>query len=145
MPRGQGRRQRSRGSIDQLPSGTFRVRVYAGVDPLTGKDHYLQDTAASARDAEEVRTRLLHQVDERRQPRSKATVGMLLDRWLNVADVEASTRNGYRSKIETHIRPSLGHLPLSKVDAEVLELLYARLRRCRDQCNGRGKTGHTCR
>ena len=33
MPPGQGRRQRSRGSIDQLPSGTFRVRVYAGVDP----------------------------------------------------------------------------------------------------------------
>ena len=81
MPRGQGRRQRSRGSIEQLPSGTFRVRVYAGVDPLTGRDHYLREIAATPREAEEVRTRLLNQVDERRQPRSKATVGMLLDRW----------------------------------------------------------------
>jgi integrase len=144
MPRGQGRRQRSRGSIDRLPSGTFRVRVYAGVDPLTGKDHYLQDTATSAREAEEVRTRLLSQVDERRQPRSKATVGMLLDRWLEVSDVEASTRNGYLSKIETHIRPTLGHLAISKVDTEVLELFYARLRRCREQCNGRRAAGHTC-
>jgi integrase len=145
MPRGQGRRQRSRGSIEQLPSGTFRVRVYAGVDPLTGRDHYLREIAATPREAEEVRTRLLNQVDERRQPRSKATVGMLLDRWLEVADVEASTRNGYLSKIETHIRPTLGHLAISKVDTEVLELFYARLRRCREQCNGRRAAGHICR
>jgi integrase len=145
MPRGQGRRQRSRGSIDQLPSGTFRVRVYAGVDPLTGRAHYLREIAATPREAEEVRTRLLNQVDERRQPRSKATVGMVLDRWLEVADVEASTRNGYLSKIETHIRPTLRHLAISKVDTEVLELFYARLRRCREQCNGRRAAGHTCR
>jgi integrase len=121
------------------------VRVYAGADPLTGRDHYLRETAATAREAEQVRTRLLNQADERRQPRSKATVGMLLDRWLEVSDVEASTRNGYRSKIETHIRPTLGHLSLAKVDAEVLELFYARLRRCREQCNGRRAAGHTCR
>jgi integrase len=69
---------------------------------------------------------------------------MLLDRWLEVADVEASTRNGYRPKIETHIRPSLGHLRVEKLDAELLELFYARLRRCREQCSGRRVPGHTC-
>ncbi|MCW2612450.1 MAG: integrase family protein, partial [Cryptosporangiaceae bacterium] len=37
-------KRRQRGSIDQLPSGSFRVRVYAGVDPLTGRDHYLKET-----------------------------------------------------------------------------------------------------
>ena len=68
--------RRPRGTITELSSGSFRLKVYAGVDPLTGKDHYLQDTAASARDAEEVRTWLLHQVDEPRQSRPKATVGM---------------------------------------------------------------------
>jgi hypothetical protein len=57
---------------------------------------------------------LLSQVDERRQPRSKATLGMLIDRWLEVADVEESTLHGYRSKIETHIRPNLGDVRLSK-------------------------------
>jgi integrase len=46
---------------------------------------------------------------------------MVLDRWIEVADVEASTRNGYLANIETHIRPTLGHLAISKVDTEVLE------------------------
>jgi hypothetical protein len=32
-----------------------------------------------------VRVALLSQFDERRQPRSKATLGMLIDRWLEVA------------------------------------------------------------
>jgi hypothetical protein len=70
---------------------------------------------------------------------------MLLDRWLEVADVEETTLHGYRSKIETHIRPTLGHIKLSKVDAELLETFYARLRRCREQCGGRRRDGHECR
>ncbi|MEN3309767.1 MAG: integrase, partial [Micromonosporaceae bacterium] len=45
----------------------------------------------AAREAEKARTRLLSQVDERRNPRTKATVNQLLDRWLEVLDVEAST------------------------------------------------------
>jgi integrase len=36
---------------------------------------------SAARDAERVRTRLLNQVDERRNPRTKATMNQLLDRW----------------------------------------------------------------
>ena len=128
MTRAQNRRQR--GTIDQLPSGSFRVRVYAGVDPLTHRRHTLQETTETRGEAERVRVKLLSQVDERRQPRSKATLGMLIDRWLEVADVEESTLHGYRSKIETHIRPNLGDVRLSKVDAELLETFYARLRRC---------------
>ena len=32
---------RGRGSIDELPSGAYRVRVYAGVDPITKGRHDL--------------------------------------------------------------------------------------------------------
>jgi hypothetical protein len=32
-----GGRRRARGAVDQLPSGAYRVRVYAGLDPLTKK------------------------------------------------------------------------------------------------------------
>jgi integrase len=35
-------------------------------------------------------------------------------------------------------------LPLAKIDAELLEHFYARLRRCREQCSGRPARGHTC-
>ena len=37
MPRSRPGRQRSRGTIDELPSGALRVRVYAGTDPVTGR------------------------------------------------------------------------------------------------------------
>jgi hypothetical protein len=46
MTRAQNRRQR--GTIDQMPSGSFRVRVYAGVDPLTHRRHTLQETPRRA-------------------------------------------------------------------------------------------------
>jgi len=32
-----GKQRRTRGEIMTLPSGSLRVRVYAGIDPLTGK------------------------------------------------------------------------------------------------------------
>ncbi len=40
-PSGAGRRER--GGIDQLPSGAYRVRVYAGADSLTGRRNYLTE------------------------------------------------------------------------------------------------------
>ena len=65
-------RSRNRGEVEQLPSGALRVRVYAGIDPVSKRKHYLVETVpagpSAARDAERVRTRLLNQVDERRNP-----------------------------------------------------------------------------
>ena len=34
----------SSGHIEQLPSGSFRVKVYAGKDPLTGREIRLRKT-----------------------------------------------------------------------------------------------------
>jgi hypothetical protein len=33
--------RRQRGTVDELPSGALRVRVYAGADPVTGRRHDL--------------------------------------------------------------------------------------------------------
>jgi integrase len=33
-----------RGHIEQLPSGSFRVHVYAGTDPVTGRSRRLRET-----------------------------------------------------------------------------------------------------
>lgn len=81
-------RRKQRGAIDELPSGALRVRVYAGKDPVTGRRHDLQELIPpgpkAATLAEEARTRLLNQVDEQRNPRTKATVNRLLDRYLAV-------------------------------------------------------------
>jgi integrase len=103
---------RARGGIDTLPSGACRVRVYAGVDPLTGKRNYLTEVVpagpGAAKEAEKVRTRLLTQVDERRNPRTKATLDQLLDRYLEVVELERSTRNTYVGYLDRHVRPASG-------------------------------------
>lgn len=72
------RRRRTRGAIEKLPSGSLRVKVYAGYNPVSGKRHYLDEVVPAgpraAAEAEKVRTRLLHEVDERRNPKTRATV-----------------------------------------------------------------------
>ena len=140
------RRKRQRGSIDELPSGALRVRVYAGMDPISKQRMYLSEVVPAGPragdQAERVRTRMQSQVDERRNPRTRATVGQLLDRWLEVLDVDPSTKRGYESKVGKHIRPLLGSLLLARLDVETLDRFYAELRRCRDHCNRRSHIQH---
>jgi integrase len=146
MARKSPARKRGRGEIETLPSGSLRVRVYAGLDPVSKKKHYLVETVPSgptaAKDAEKVRTRLLAQVDERRNPRTKATLNQLLDRFLEVVELEPTTRRGYVGKLDRHVRPVLGSVQVGRLDAETLESFYAVLRRCRDRCEGRVRDRH---
>jgi integrase len=150
MPTDKGARQRQRGTVTKLPSGALRVRVYAGFDPVTGRRHYVAETVPAgpraAAQAEKVRTRLLADVDGDRQPRTSATVAQLIERYLEVIDVEAATRAGYESLIRTHILPLLGALPVERVRGEVLDSFYAQLRSCRIHCRGtRGLVDHRTR
>lgn len=143
------RRHRSRGSIDTLPSGALRVRVYAGVDPLTRRRRDLVEIIpagpTAAKKAERVRIRLLNQVDESRAPRSSITVAAAIDAWLKVNGQTESTKERNEYLIRDYIRPTLGDLPAGKLDAELLEHFYARLGTCRGLCDGRARRGHTCR
>ncbi|MCE0761925.1 hypothetical protein LWC35_03210 [Pseudonocardia kujensis] len=83
-----------RGSIDRLPDGGLRVRVHAGYAVVTGKRHRLVEIIPAGPDAraraEAARTRIVNEVDERRNPRTSATVNQLLDRYLEMIDVSAS-------------------------------------------------------
>ncbi|MBW0092086.1 tyrosine-type recombinase/integrase [Pseudonocardia sp. KRD-184] len=141
-----GSSKRQRGEIEKLPSGSLRVRVYAGLDALSGKRNYLVETVPAGpkatAEAEKVRRRLVHQVDERRNPRTKATVNQLMDRYLELLDVEETTLDRYEQTIRVHIRPLLGHLPLAKLDGETLDNHQAILRRCRAHCDGRPFVEH---
>ena len=42
-------------------------------------------------EAEKARTKLLHQVDENRHPKSQVTMSFLLDRWLGVAELDETS------------------------------------------------------
>lgn len=144
-----GRRLRQRGEVEELPSGALRVKVYAGEDPLTGRRHFLRETIpaspTAAREAEQARARLLNQVDEGRNPRTKATVNQLMDRYLDVLDVDVTTRTSYEGYIRNHIRPLLGKLPIGKLTGETLDSFYTVLRRCRAHCDGRPFIEHVSR
>ena len=141
-----GTTKRTKGSIERLPSGALRVSVYAGIDPVTGRRHYLKETVEpgprAERDAEAVRTRLVSEVAERRSPRTAATVDQLLDRYLDQLDRAPNTLRLYRGYVRNHISPLLGHLKVGQLDAEVLDSFYAELRRCRAHCSGRRQVDH---
>jgi len=98
-----GRATRSRGGIGRLPSGALRVRVYAGIDPVTKRRHYLTEVIRpgpkAQRQAEQARTRLQNQVDERRSPRTGATIAQLLERHLSLLTVGPSTMRGYQAYV----------------------------------------------
>ncbi|MCE3554523.1 site-specific integrase [Pseudonocardia sp. RS11V-5] len=137
---------RTRGSIDELPSGALRVRVYAGQDPVTKKRHNLVEIIEPGPDqlrrARAARDRLVAQVEERRNPRTSATIDRLLERYVDQLDVAPNTLELYRGHIRRHISPFLGMLKVGVLDAEILDSFYAELRRCRKHCSGRSGVDH---
>jgi len=122
------------------------VRVFAGTDPVSKKDLYLTQVVPpgprQAREAEQARTRLLNQVDEKRNPKTRATVDQLIAKYFEVADIDTQTMRGYKSKYENHIKPLIGSQQLARLDIEILDSFYSQLRTCRDHCRGRKYIQH---
>ncbi|WP_236791846.1 tyrosine recombinase XerC [Amycolatopsis sp. GM8] len=132
---------RKRGSVRQR-GNSLQVRVYSGIDPVTGKPSYLTETVkgadkAAKKRAERVMTKLQAQVDQQRSPSTSVTLGYAIDEWLRTADIEPTTRHGYEGYIKRTIRPALGDVPINKLSARTLETLYGALRRCRVRCVGK--------
>src|SRR5271165_2230884 len=126
------------GYIQQLPSGAFRVSVYAGTDSLAGRQIRLRKTCKTERAAQIELGKLLEQAAAGRQPETNATVAELMDRYVEVADWDLSTRKANEVYIRRVIKPALGHLQVRKLRGPLLDLLYAQLRRCSDPgCAGK--------
>jgi integrase len=138
--------RRRRGSVRQR-GNSLQVRVFSGVDPVTGKDVYLTETVkgtdkAAQKAADKVMTRLLSQVDQQRTATSSVAFGYVLDEWLRTAELDEGTRDMYRGYVDRNIRPVLGEEPVRKVSTRMLETLYAELRRCRVRCDGKPFVEH---
>ncbi|MFE3329874.1 tyrosine-type recombinase/integrase [Streptomyces sp. NPDC059176] len=77
-------------------------------------------------------------MDEKRHPKQQVTMGFLLDRWLSIAELDEDTSYGRAEGIiRNYLKPTFGELKAGKLTAEMLELFYARLRQCRERCEGR--------
>jgi integrase len=130
---------RQRGNIEER-GGALRVRVYAGIDPVTGKQVYLRETVngtdtAAWRKAEDKLAELRAKVLKQRSASSSVSLGYAIDEWLRTSELEDSTRDGYLGYINRVIKPTLGKVPVSKLGVRELESLYAELRRCRVRCD----------
>jgi len=131
------------GHLEQLPSGSYRVSVYAGTDPLTGRELRFRQTAKTEDGAKILLGRLLEQAATGARPSSDVKVAEVLTRYLAVAELEPSTRETYEGYIRRTIMPALGSMELRKVRGPVLDTFYARLRKCGDlACTGRPFTEH---
>ena len=76
-------------------------RCTRGSIRYSGRRHYLRETvpAGPTRPRSlKVRRRLANQVDERRNPRTSATVEQLLDRHFEMLDIERDTLANYAAR-----------------------------------------------
>lgn len=138
--------ERPRGSIETR-GNALRIRVYAGLDPVTGKPVYLRETVrgtdeVARRTARRALNRLIAEAEKARRPSSEVSLARVIEEWLRVAEHEDSTRDTYLGYIERTITPTLGSMPIAKLSARHLETLYAQLRRCRARCDGKPFVEH---
>jgi integrase len=119
--------------------GSYEISVPVGRDPVTQRYRYAYDHAGSQEEAERKRDAMIERIAEGREPLNKATVNELLDRWLSVAELELSTRVSYEGYVDRVIRPVLGKMRLRELEirVDILDVLYAELRRCRKLCGGK--------
>ena len=114
----------------------WQVIVYAGLDPLTGKQRQLtRQVNGSRREAEKVEARLRTEVADGRHAGTRVkTLGELVDLWIErraASDkpISPDTVEDYRSLIAKKIKPALGSKRLHTVNARVLDAFYDDLRR----------------
>lgn len=146
------RKPTQRGRIRRNGSG-YQASVYVGRDPLTKKKSYVYEQAPTLAEAEKARTKLLHHVDEQRHPKTQVTMAFLLDRWLGVTELDETSYERAEGITRNYLKPTFGDTKAGKLTAEMLELFYARLRQCREQCDGlrkgkvdpKTKKKHVCR
>lgn len=108
--------------------GRWYAVIYEGLDPVTGKERRRWHPAGTCRkDAERLAASLAAELNGRDDGGRSLTFGVYLTaRWLPGKKVELarSTWDGYRRKVELHVMPSLGSIPIRRLRPHHLEQLY---------------------
>jgi len=102
--------------------------VYEGLDPVTGKEVRKWHPAGTCRgDAETLASRLAAETNDGTDATRSLTFGAYLtQQWLpgKANTLAKSTWHGYRRKIERHVLPTLGAVPIRRLKVTHLEALY---------------------
>ena len=117
--------------------------MYAGKDPLSGRELRFRKTRRTEVEAQIELGRLLELARAGRQPDSDVTVAELLDEYVPIAGWDVSTEETNLGYIRRTIKPALGSKEVRKVRGPLLDNLYARLQKCGNlACAGKPFTEH---
>ncbi|MHB1432164.1 MAG: tyrosine-type recombinase/integrase [Streptosporangiaceae bacterium] len=109
---------------------------------MTGKERRFKRTVKTEARAVQELAALLEAAEAGRAPEDSATMGLALDRYLEVTDLAVSTRMTHESYIRRIIQPVLGEVKLRRIGPDSLDALYAHLRRCSRLCGRLPKVEH---
>ena len=121
----------ARGTKTEYKPGYWRLRVYVGDDPSTGKPiQRSRNVRGGVRVAERELSKFIAELERGEAstgPALRQTVGELLDTWLEFITPQRSPTSirGYRDKVNRWKR-AIGAMPVSKLTPKDLDLLYAR-------------------
>jgi hypothetical protein len=97
--------------------------VYAGKDPLTGREMRFRKTRRTEVEAQIELGKLLELARAGRQPDSDVTVAELLDEYVPIAGWDVSTMQTNPGYIRRTIKPALGIKEVRKVRGRLLDNL----------------------
>lgn len=108
--------------------GKWRIRVYAGRDPHTGRQRVVTKTVeGTKRAAERELAKLITEVDTGRHDGTSAKLATLLERWLEhlaVIGRSPATLREYRRLTDRAILPALGSVRLDRLRPSDLDRVY---------------------
>jgi integrase len=112
-------------------SGVWRLRVYAGLDPLTRRKRVRERRFhGTSRQAENELAAMVASATRGQGGGSQTTLTSCIEQWLDLirADRSPSTIIGYEVILAVHIAPALGHKRLFELGAADLDRFYRALR-----------------
>lgn len=112
------------GSIQECRPGVYRVELTHGHDPITGDRRRLSEYVHGTDiDAERVLARMLLEIGHMPSGKAITVSEYLNDVYMPAlpARVRRKTRQGYESKLNTHVIPRLGHIKLTQLEPYTLD------------------------
>jgi hypothetical protein len=116
----------------QRASGSWELRVYAGVDTETGRRRYRTTTVRGTRaQAKRELAELVAAVRAEGEGGAGSPVSVLLERWFAVASGSwaPTTIRQTRSVLDRYLHPRIGSVRLGNLTPARIDELYAELRR----------------